>query len=77
MKMFDGYSEKHCQELFEEIKKRLEMISLFSCNDGFNEGLKKGVEEGKKVGYQQGIKSTLELIKLQTSYLEETNEKES
>ena len=77
MKMFDGYSEKHCQELFEEIKKRLEMISLFSCNDGFNEGLKKGAEEGKKVGYQQGIKSTLEFIKLQTSYLEETDEKES
>jgi len=77
MKMFDGYSEKHCQELFKEIKKRLEMISVFSCNDGFNEGLKKGVEEGKKVGYQQGIKSTLELIKLQTSYLEKKDEKEN
>ena len=75
--MFDGYSEKHCQELFEKIKQRLEMISLFSCNDGFNEGLKKGVEEGKKIGYQQGIKSTLELIKLQTSHLEEKNEKEN
>jgi len=35
------------------------------------------VEEGKKVGYQQGIKSTLEFIKLQTSYLEEIDEKES
>ena len=75
--MFDGYSEKHCQELFEKIKQRLEMISLFSCNDGFNEGLKKGVEEGKKIGYQQGIKSTLELIKLQTNCLEGKDEKEN
>jgi len=77
MKMFDGYSDKHCQELFEEIKERLKMISMFSFDAGLNKGLRNGLEEGKKVGYQQGIKSTLELIKLQTNCLEGKDEKEN
>lgn len=73
--MFDGYDEKYCQELFEDIKERLKMISMFSWNEGLKKGLKNGTEEGKKVGYQQGIKSTLEFIKSHTSNLEETDEK--